>query len=77
MGNEVRRARGSSWASLSFPLLSSVLGSVAKAPLDLPKMETGQNTIGEVVLGTMLGVRPWPPKRYSLGKCSLSQQHHG
>lgn len=56
MGDEVRQARGSSWALLSLPVLSSGFGSVERPPLDLPKMETGQNTIGEVVLGTMLGV---------------------
>lgn len=56
VGNEARQARGSSWALLFLPVLSSVLGSVVRSPLDLPKMETGQNTIGEVVLGTMLGV---------------------
>lgn len=58
MGSEARQARGSSWALLSLPGLSSVLGSVARLPLDLPRMETGQNTIGEVLFwGLCLGIR--------------------
>lgn len=61
MGSEARQARGSSWALLSLPGLSSVLGSVARLPLDLPKMETGQNTIGEVLFwGLCLGLDSGP-----------------